>query len=189
MSKVKITLVIAFVLALGAGVVLGFAAARRVDTPPPVDAKPAEGRRPSWLKEQLKLSDQQSEQIRAIWQQVMSEQGRVNTERRRALERERDAALLGLLTSEQREEYDRLMKDYAARLADLRKEFDALHQQAVERTRQVLTAEQRARYEELLKERERERERDREVRGRRRGGNPATLPGAMPSPASRPAGG
>jgi Spy/CpxP family protein refolding chaperone len=191
MSKVRATLFVAFVLALSAGAVLGFAAARRVDPPVRAAEKPAESNRSSWLSDQLQLTPAQSEQIRAIWQQAMSEQGRANSERRRALEKERDGALLGLLTPEQREEHDRLMKEYEARLAELGRERDRLRQDAIERTKQVLGTEQRAKYEELLKERERDWERDRERgerdrsgRGHRRGGNPATLPA---SPATGPA--
>jgi Spy/CpxP family protein refolding chaperone len=190
MTKVKATLLFAFVLALSAGVVLGFAAARRVDPPVKPADKPAESQRGSWLSDQLKLTGEQSERIRAIWQQSMSEQGRANSERRRALEKERDQALLGLLTRQQRDEYDRLTKQYEAQLAELGRERDRLRQDAIEQTKQVLTEGQRKRYEELLAERERERdrerdgERDRVGRGHRRGGGPGSSPA---SPATRPA--
>jgi Spy/CpxP family protein refolding chaperone len=188
MSKVTATLFVAFALALSAGMVLGFAAARRVDTPAPAAGKPPESGRSSWLSDQLKLTPEQSEQIRSIWQKVMSEQGRANSERRRALEKERDGALLGLLSTEQREQYDRLVKQYEAQLAELSRERDRFRQDAIERTKQVLTDGQRVKYEELLKEREREHERDRERdrtgRGYRRGGSPATSPA---SPGTRPA--
>jgi Spy/CpxP family protein refolding chaperone len=192
MTKLKATLFIAFVLALSAGVVLGFAAARRVDLPAPAVDKPAEAPRGSWLSEQLGLTSAQSEQIRNIWQQGMSEQGRANSERRRALEKERDGAVLGLLTSEQREEYDRLMKQYEGQLSELGRERDRLRQEAIEKTKQVLTEAQRKKYEELLTERGRDRERDRDSerdrvgRGHRRGGSAATSPAL---PATRPASG
>jgi Spy/CpxP family protein refolding chaperone len=171
---------------------LGFAAARRAIPPAPAAAKPAESQRGSWLSDQLKLSPQQGDQIRAIWQKVMSEQGRANSERRRALEKERDGVVLGLLTTEQREEFDRLTRQYEAQLSDLGRERDRLRQEAIEKTRQVLTEEQRKKYEALLTERERDRERDpdrdrerdRVGRGHRRGGSPATLPAL---PATRPA--
>ena len=188
MTRLKATLFVAFVLALSAGMVLGFAAARRVDAPAPALGKPAEPQRSSWLSEQLALTPAQSEQIRSIWQQGMSEQGRANSERRRALEKERDGVLLGLLTTEQREEYDRLMKQYDGQLAELGRERERLKQEAIERTKQVLTEGQRKKYEELIKERERDHERDRERdrvgRGHRRGGNPGTSPAA---PATGPA--
>ena len=185
MTKVKATLLVCFVLALSAGAVLGFAAARRVDPPAQAAGKPAEAQRSSWLSDQLNLTPAQGEQIRTIWQQVMSEQGRANSERRRALEKERDGALLGLLTDEQREEYDRLMKQYEAQMAELGRERDRLRQDAIERTKQVLTEVQRKKYEGLLKERDhdRDRERGRDGRGHRRGG-PGTSPA---SPATAPA--
>jgi Spy/CpxP family protein refolding chaperone len=197
MTKVKATLLFAFILALSAGVVLGFAAARRVDPPGPTATKPAESRRDSWLSDQLKLSPEQGDQIREIWQKAMSEQGRANSERRRALEKERDAAVLALFTTEQRDEHDRLMAQYDARIAELGRERDRLRQEAIEKTKQVLTEGQRKKYEELLTERERDRERDRDGdrdrerdrerdrvgRGHRRGGSPATLPAF---PATRP---
>src|SRR5215212_6652095 len=138
MTNVKATLLFAFVLALSAGVVLGFAAARRVNPPAPTAAKPAESQRGSWLSDQLKLNPAQGDQIRAIWQKAMAEQGRANSERRRALERERDGVILSLLSSEQREEYDRVMKRYDEQLAELGRERDRLRQEAIEKTKQVL---------------------------------------------------
>ena len=194
MTKVKATVLFAFILALSAGVVLGFAAARRVDPAVPTATKPPESRRGSWLSDQLELSPEQGDQIREIWQKAMSEQGRANSERRRALEKERDGAVLGLFTTEQREEYERLMKQYEARIAETGRERDRLRQEAIEKTKQVLTEGQRKKYEELLTERERDRERDRDGdrdrerdrvgRGHRRGGSPGTSPAL---PATRPA--
>lgn len=173
-TRVKVMLVAAFLLALGGGVVLGLAAGRR--TPDPVAApatRPTTRPGPSWLVEQLDLTPAQRDQMQAIWSQFIDGPAQHNKDTRRALEKERDGAVLSLLTPDQRAEYDRLMAGYAARLAELSAEREKGYRDTVERTKAILNDTQRKRYEELLASRDR----DRAGRGHRQ---------AEPEPRSRP---
>src|SRR3954471_4974795 len=155
-SKTRITLVAAFVLALGGGVVLGLAAGRRpvpAAVPPPA-TQPGEH---SWLADQLNLTTDQREQMKDIWSSLLQGPAQANRDHRRQIEKERDEALVSLLTPEQRVEYDRRMAGYTAQLADLGKERDKLFRDAVEQTKLILNDSQRQRYEELLKTHDAER--------------------------------
>lgn len=190
--RTKGTLLLAFVLAIGAGVVLGLAASGRIGraapppaVPTPTPATSIAATRPaerSWMVEQLGLDPEQSREIREIWEGLMQGPGRNNSERRRALEKDREEAILRLFTSEQLEQRRQLMAQYDAQVAELNRERDRLGQEAVERTKKVLTEPQRVKYEELLKERERA------GRGHRRGGPATTRSTTAPAtqPVTRP---
>ena len=178
-SKTRLTLVAAFVLALGGGVVLGLAAGRRPASPvvAPPATQPGEH---SWLADQLNLTPDQRERMKDIWSALLQGPAQTNRDRRRQVEKDRDDALLALLTPEQRAEYDRRMAGYAAQLADLGKERERLFHDAVEQTKLILNDSQRQRYDELLKAHDAERAN----RGHRHnpGGSPAGT-----DPRTRPA--
>jgi len=74
-------------------------------------------------------------------------------ERRRALSQRRDERVAALLTEAQRPQYDGILLDYAAELDKLDQERKQAFEQAVERTKQILTPEQARKYAELLEER------------------------------------
>lgn len=164
MTRAKTLLLIAFVLSFAAGAVFGLAirfnrvGASEQAAPAAPPSKPSER---SWLTEQLDLTPQQREQLSGIWSEISSQSGRSYYERRRTLQRERDDAVLSLLTSEQRTERDRLFGEYEQRTEEMERERDRLFKDAVERTKAVLTESQRTKYEQLLKEREQQRERHR----------------------------
>jgi hypothetical protein len=141
MSKAKIILIAAFILALGAGMVVGMVAAR---TAPPANRR-------SWLADELSLSPDQQDKMKTIWSEVMDNAGRRNEDRRRALQKEREDRVLSLLTDAQKVEYKKLIDEFAAKRAELDKEREKSFKEAVERTKQILSAPQRARYEEILK--------------------------------------
>lgn len=140
MSRARWLVVLGFMLALAAGAVLGVAQDR---------VRHREGRE-SWLAAQLDLSQSQQEQIRQVWAEVMSGQGRSHRELRERLQQERDAAIRGLLDTEQSERYDAIIAEYDGKTAELKLQKDAAIQSAVQRTKQLLSPAQRQRYEELL---------------------------------------
>jgi Spy/CpxP family protein refolding chaperone len=144
MSKAGTTIIVGFALAMGAGVVVGVAAARH---PQPVSADGF------WLSNELHLSPQQHEQMRAIWSQVTDRTGPNFGERRRQLQKERDESIVQILTDEQKQRYDAAVQNYTAKLADLNKEREKTFQDAVARTKLILTDSQRQHYDEILKER------------------------------------
>lgn len=182
MSKVaraRAVIVLAFLLALGAGVVVGIAADRRVPlpiAPAPVTPTPAPPPAPrSWLKDELKLTPEQEEQMRAIWSDAMRGPGKSAAEDRWKLQRERDAKILKLLTPEQKAEYDRLaqapghlplmmvpldseqkakydalVQEYGQQIAEATEKGEKQRQAAVDRTKQILTDAQWKKYQEML---------------------------------------
>jgi hypothetical protein len=153
-SRSKLTLVTTFTLALGAGLVVGIAAAKR-------GAAAALLTRPSTEQTthsrsaatELNLTAQQQEQVKGIWAGVT--QGPVKTlnEKRKSLQKERDDAINRLFTSEQKVEYDRIQTEYASKSADLNKQRQQHFDAAVEQVKRILNDTQRQKYEQMLKER------------------------------------
>src|SRR5262249_22256355 len=135
----------AFVLALFAGVAVGMLGARM----------PASHERRSWLADELNLSSQQSEQMRAIWQDV-SKNRQSDWERRRALEKERADAIVALLNDEQKARYEKINQDFSARMQEMAKQREQAFADAQDRTKSILTEEQRAKYEQLMQKRREE---------------------------------
>ncbi|MBC8108357.1 MAG: Spy/CpxP family protein refolding chaperone [Anaerolineae bacterium] len=161
MSRLKMILTVAFVLAMGAGVAVGMFSARY-----PQSHQPR-----SWLGDELNLSPEQREQMRTIWQDVSKNRPR-DGDRRRALEKERNEAIVGLLNEEQKLKYEQINQQFVQRMQEQSQQREAAMQSAIERTMQMLTPEQRVKYEQIMQERREKKERDRENRdsGEKNGG-------------------
>jgi Spy/CpxP family protein refolding chaperone len=162
MTKTKVLLVVAFVATLAAGIVVGLSVSRARHRP----------HGPSWLAAELDLSDAQRQQMHEIWSETMSNAFRSRWEQRRAMAEARDQAILDLLTDEQRARYDAILEAYARKRKEMEQQREEAFKQAVERTKQILTPEQAAKYEELLKKRPKHGPGDRRGRGDRRGPPP-----------------
>lgn len=142
MTKQILLTVFLFVVALGSGIVVGWNI--------PHD-RPAMRRDQSWLGNELKLSSEQREKMKNIWAEVLQHGGpRHGSDARRQFAKERDEAVVALLTPEQKTAYDRISEKYNQRVADLSKEREAAFQRAVEQTKAMLTPQQRMKYEEML---------------------------------------
>lgn len=145
MSKQLLWTVLVFVVALGSGIVIGVNLPRR--------EAPARGER-SWLADELKLSPEQREKIKAIWQEMVpggpGGPGR-RGDGRRQLFRERDEAIAALVPPERKADYEKVTARFDQQMAELGRERERAFQKAVEQTKAVLNPEQRAKYEELLK--------------------------------------
>jgi Spy/CpxP family protein refolding chaperone len=169
MSRVKIIIMFAFVLAMFAGVAVGMLGARM-----PASREPR-----SWLADELNLSSDQRDQMRAVWQDV-SKNRQTDWERRRALDKERTEAVLALLSDEQKARYDKINQDFTVKMQEMSKQREQAFADAQERTKAILTEEQRVKYEQLMQKR-------REEKGnrgdRRHGGSsgPSTDPSARVS--------
>ena len=132
-----------FVVALGTGVLVGMGWAHQVS---PHD------RTWSWLTEELKLTPEQSEKIKVIWSDMLQGPGsRPGGDARRAAQKERDEAIVAMLTPEQKSTYDKIVDKYSQQVAEINKARDLAFQAAVEKTKAVLDDSQRAKYEDLLK--------------------------------------
>jgi Spy/CpxP family protein refolding chaperone len=140
MNRLKLLIAILFLIALGTGIVVGMGVSRT----------PKAHERGSWLAEELNLTPDQSEKIKAIWSDI-SRPGQSSFDRRRQYQRERDEALLGLLTPEQRAAYGTIVDKYNLQIAELNHEREQAFQAAVESTKDILTESQRAKYDEILR--------------------------------------
>jgi hypothetical protein len=140
MNRLKLLIATLFLIALGTGIVVGMGMSK---------APKAEDRK-SWLAEELSLTADQSEKMKAIWSDI-SRPGQSSFERRRQLGRERDDAVQALLTEEQKTAYTALLDKYNLQMAELNHEREQAFQAAVESTKDILTEQQRVKYDELLR--------------------------------------
>lgn len=142
MTKQILLTVFLFVVALTSGIFIGITIHRHGERPP-------EGR--SRLTEELKLTADQQVQMRAIWQEVAPGPGRQqHSDKRRQLSKERDDAVAALFTPDQKAAYDKVIEHYNEQMAEMNREREATFQKAVEKTKAILTPQQRVKYEEIL---------------------------------------
>lgn len=166
MARSRIVLFLAVVLMLGAGFVLGRISVRMHDGPPRDDG------RPSWLADQLDLTRDQRGKMDAIWAAAKQQIGKTFDERR-AVGEERDKAIESLLDDKQRAAYADILKNADDRRAAIGKEREAIVQEANERSRELLDARQKERWEAMTRQ-----ARSRDHRGWR---GPSSRPGGPPS--------
>ena len=86
-----------------------------------------------------------------IWNAVMRDSRRFQSDQRQAFQKQRDEAVRAILAEEQKVKYDAVLKDYANKMAELGKAREKAFQEAVEKTKLILNAEQQKKYEEWLK--------------------------------------
>ncbi|MCE5280122.1 MAG: hypothetical protein ABFD92_05975 [Planctomycetaceae bacterium] len=141
MSKIKLILIVAYLLAIAAGVLVGMNIVRE---------RP---RHRSELTNRLNLTPAQQEQMRKIWTDLRY-RGERRSPGRSDVARKRDEAVVALLTPAQRQQYDAIQKDYAAQIEKQSALRRAAFEKAVEETRKILTPEQAVTYEEMMRQRD-----------------------------------
>ena len=139
MSRIRLILAGCFVVVFAAGVSTGVLA-RHLKAPP---------RHESWLVRELNLTREQQEQMRKIWEPIWK-RGRDN---RPGISRERDEAVVVLLTEEQRPKYEVILREHNRKLEELSQKRQQAIKDAIVLTKGILTKEQAAKYEEMLKKR------------------------------------
>lgn len=142
MTKQVLLTVFVFVVALVSGVFIG----RNMERPHPRDG----GGDRSWLADELKLSPDQREKMRTIWQEMLWGSGPHHGDVRRQAAKERDDAIAALITPAQKPEYDKINDKFGKQMADMSRERDEAIKRAVEQTKAILDEKQKAKYEELL---------------------------------------
>ena len=144
-------LVFVTVLAIAAGVVIGMVASRlpsrNATAAPPVQSSEATG-----LAADLNLSPAQSDEMKKIWEAVRDDL-RQGFSKAESLQRQRDEEIAGLMTTEQRQQFEKLTKKYANQYDDLQESRRKTFDNAVARTRNLLNDQQRHRYDAILKSR------------------------------------
>lgn len=158
MTRVKLIMLLALVIALGAGAVAGYVGATRLPAHTGEHAtSPGNHDRETDLARELNLTDAQREQMRKIWSDAMQGAGRDRQERIRTLQRERDDAIVALLTPEQKQAYDKIQADYKDKQDAMAHEREKAFAKAVEDTNQILDPQQQQKYAEIRKRRQTER--------------------------------
>lgn len=142
----KLMVLLGFVVSFSAGVMVGVVS----DRPPHKPGGKPDRDRTSWLVEQLKLTPEQARQMQEIWSELAKRGGREQGERRLQLRKQRDESIAALIPEERRGDYERILNDFAAANEAMENEWRSAYQAAVERTKAMLTPEQRERYEQVL---------------------------------------
>ena len=108
------------------------------------------GGRESWLAQQLELTPEQQKQMDQIWSEVGGRGRREDPSKRGELRKSRDAAIAALVRPEDRAAYDRIIQDYNTSNEAMETEWRKTFQQAVEKTKEILTPSQRTKYDQLM---------------------------------------
>ncbi len=143
MTKIRIAVILGFALAFAAGASVGVLASWPGEA---TASRPGHG--PD-LAAQLGLTSKQRTEMHAIWSEFVTGRDKEFRDRKRALWQEKDEAVEGLLTDEQRLEYDAICADCDGRMRDMDEKWQKVIQQAVERTKAILTPEQVKKYDEF----------------------------------------
>jgi hypothetical protein len=177
MMNSNLVLASTVLLVLGAGVVVGRLSDHLPMRTP--NAATQEQRPRSWLVDQLKLTTDQRQKMDAIWAATRQEFDK-DFEERRAQQKDRDQAILNLLSPQQRVAYDKINNDYHAASDDLFKDRQKALQDANDQTRALLSSEQQKIYDLMSKEMQRN--------GPRGPGGPGRGPGSGMGPGMGPGG-
>ena len=137
MKKTSIILSITFVLVF----IAGFAVGTVADKKPKHDFG-------AFLAEKLDLTDQQQQQMKAIWSQTMSKE-KTGRHHYKELKDQRDTAINNLLKPEQLIEYQAILDTYKEQTNALRQARHKAIENAVAQTKKILTPKQQELYEKL----------------------------------------
>ena len=136
---------LAAILTLGAGAVVGRLSAN------PAAAKPVGHGGRGWFADELDLSADQRQKMDAVWAGTKQEVAKPG-DRRKDLDKDRDAAVTKLLTPDQYASYEEIYAELRAARADLDKERDRLFHDADDRSRALLTPTQLSQWEAMQKQ-------------------------------------
>jgi Spy/CpxP family protein refolding chaperone len=148
--KLKVVLIAASILALGAGVFAGMAVSR-LPISGPTGSAPVPADKPS-IADELHLTDAQRDQMRTIWEGVRSDV-HDTLDRAQTIQRDRDAAVVAMLTDSQKAKYAALTQEAAEKFAALGAQRDQAFHDGVDKTRKILNDAQRETYDRIIRDR------------------------------------
>lgn len=146
MNKMKFLLVLAFLVVLAAGAVVGMAVDRQLQKTAPTAPPPKQGHRPQGPSFP-KLTDEQRTKMKEIWAPVDA----LRMERFRArseLDKKRTQDIQNILTPTQRDQYDAIQVRYREDVQKLESELQDAVKKAEEQTEAMMTPEQAKEYRE-----------------------------------------
>lgn len=152
----KLVVVTGFIIAFLAGAMAGLSFHRGG----PMSGPPGPGGRESFLANQLDLTADQQAKMKAIWQDVSHRGGPGQRDKRMQMRREQEDAVSKLIRPEDKAAYDKIVADYKNKFDQMDSDGRKAFQQAVEKTKAILTPDQLKKYDTLLN-RPNDHERDR----------------------------
>lgn len=138
----RLIVITGFIVAFCAGMMAGVVIRR--DGGP---AAPPSGGRESFIGSQLGLTADQQAKMKAIWQDVSR---RPDRGKRWQIRKEQEEAIAKLVRPEDRPAYDRTVAEFQAKLDQMDADGKKAFQQAVEKTKAMLTPDQLKKYDVLL---------------------------------------
>jgi Spy/CpxP family protein refolding chaperone len=161
---VKFIVTLGFLIAFSAGLVVGM----EKHSLAPASLATTHPAGPHGLAAELGLTPQQQDQMKQIFSDVARRGRSEQSDRRAGYRKERDDAVVAILSADQKTQYDTIQKTYQDKLAAIDAENKAAFQKAVDATMAILTPDQRTKYQEFLARHQVERG-DRGPRDRDRG--------------------
>jgi Spy/CpxP family protein refolding chaperone len=159
----RLIVITGFVIAFAAGLMAGIAwkgdtvvpaapgDANRTGSPtgnrPPGDRG---GDRGSWIAQQLGLTPEQQQQMKQIWSEVSHRGGREARDKRGQIRREQEEAIAKLVREEDRPAYQKIIDDSKAKVEAIEADGKRSFEQAVAKTKAILSTDQLKKYEEIL---------------------------------------
>jgi len=144
MLQSNLVLVSTAALVLGAGVMVGRVTDRLAPPPPREHSR-------SWMDDQLKLTPDQRAAMDAIWTDTRQQVEKA-FEHRRDMDKQREQAILGLLSPDQKAAYEKINADFHAQRDDLFKQRNELVQEANDKSRALLDPDQQKEWDLLTTE-------------------------------------
>ena len=148
MNRIRTLFVIGFMLSLCAGVVVGMVVSQKpsIVTTQPTTTKP------SRFTDPLGLSADQKTKLDAIWAEVRKSDLQ-REEGKRAAYKSRTDAIYALVPIDKKADYDALQTNHTTALADLDKERDRVRLEAEKKMKDLLTADQWKKFQEMKQHR------------------------------------
>jgi len=143
MNKITLIVMAGFALAFVAGGSVGMLAGPEVPPGPP--RGPGE-----WLVREIQLTPEQRRQMREIWSVL--DEADIRRRQQELLQR-RDRAIQEMLTEKQRTQYRQIVEEFQRGKQEIHRDMRTRMEQAVRRTKEILTPEQARRYEEIRRRR------------------------------------
>jgi Spy/CpxP family protein refolding chaperone len=149
--SLKLILIAASILALGAGVFAGMAVSRlpSAGPAPVIHTAPLDH---TSIADSLQLTDPQRDQMRSIWEGVRSNVHQTFQDAQ-TIQNQRDAAIVAILTDSQKAQYAALTQQAAERFAALGAQRDQAFRDGVDKTRKILNESQRQVYDRIIRDR------------------------------------
>ena len=151
---VKLVVTLGFLVAFSAGLVVGLQTHTSAPAAVVSTTRPTTQPRGGFLPAALNLTPEQQEKMKQIWANVADRDRKEQFDKHNQCRKERDEAILALLSTDQKTTYDDIQKTFRDKNDAIDREMRAEFDRKVEETNEILTPEQRVKYAELRSRRQ-----------------------------------